>query len=128
MIRLECEIILVATRDKQVKKVALDVLKSPHTRLLFAQNIKDYFEYLLHENVSLIIFDANILPLKGFDAYSVSKNYHPDITSVLIYDHENFEDMGAILKKGFVYRTAKPLEEKYLKEIHVTTLPRLKKS
>jgi len=109
--------ILVVSADAAVQKLAANVLTDMQTRVVAIATVKALFEYLLQNEVSLIIFDPDIQPLSGLDAFTIAKSYHPDIPSIFLFENEQYEAAQAAVTKGVIYRMPKPIDENTLKQI-----------
>ncbi len=109
--------ILVVSADAAVQKLAANVLTDVQTRVVAIANVKALFEYLQQNEVSLIIYDPDIQPLSGLDAFTIAKSYHPNIPSIFLFEDEQYEAAQAAVAKGVIYRMPKPLDENTLKQI-----------
>lgn len=109
--------VLVATKDSSIRKVVKQTLSDPQSKVIAVSSVKQFFEILLENDVDLIIYDPKITSLKGLDAFSIAKSYHPNLPSILVYDIEKYEVTRTVLDKGVIYRMLKPVREEELKEI-----------
>ncbi|MFQ5824812.1 MAG: response regulator [bacterium] len=110
--------VLVATKDKSIRKVVKETLSNSQSKVILVSGVKQFFEKLLGEDIDLIIYDPKITSLKGLDAFALAKSYHPNIPSILVYDYEKYEVIRSVLDKGVIYRMLKPINEQDLAQIY----------
>ena len=109
--------VVVATKDKSISGLVETTLNDPGSRVIAVSTIKEFLEILVEDDIDLIIYDPEIVSLEGLDAFSIAKLYHPDIPSILVYQHEDYEVTRSILDKGVLFRMLKPANELDMKEI-----------
>lgn len=111
--------VLLVTKDPEIRKTVKAALSGNNNRILTTSSAMQFFEKLNTEkNVDLIIFDPNVPSLKGLEAFSIAKSYHPDIPSILVYGREKYEKTKLVINKGVIYRMLKPINAQDLKEIN----------
>jgi len=118
MAELRRSTVLSVTRDMATRELIEETLDEPGTEIVFVSDLREFFEIIARDDIDLVIYDTKMPSLNALDAFAVSKTYNPDTPSILVTDHEAFDAMSSILEKGFVYRTSKPLDRRYLKEIY----------
>lgn len=109
--------VVVATKDKSTRRLVEATLNDPESRVIAVSSVKEFFEILSENDIDLIIYDPKITSLKGLDAFSIAKSYHPNIPSILVYEQEKYEVTRSILDKGVIYRMLKPITEHDLEQI-----------
>lgn len=109
--------VVVATQDKSTRRLVETTLDDPGSRVIAVSTVKEFLEILVKEDVDLIIYDPEIVSLEGLDAFSIAKLHHPDIPSILVYQHEDYEVTRSVLDKGVIFRMLKPADEFSMKEI-----------
>ncbi len=109
--------VVVATKDESTRRLVEGTLNDPESRVIAVSNVKEFFEILSENDIDLIIYDPKITSLKGLDAFSIAKSYHPNIPSILVYEQEKYEVTRSVLNKGVIYRMLKPITEGQLKQI-----------
>ncbi len=109
--------ILVVSADAAVQNLAVKILAGAQTRLIAIASVKALLEYLLHNEASLVIYDPDIAPLSGLDAFAIAKSYHPSIPAIFLFEDEQYEAARIVATKGVIYRMPKPIDENALKQI-----------
>lgn len=109
--------ILVVSADAAVQKIAANVLTDTQTRIVAIAGVKALFEHLLQNEVGLIIYDPEVQPMTGLDAFTIAKSYHPNIPSIFLFEDEQYVAAQAVAAKGVIYRMPKPIDENTLKQI-----------
>lgn len=109
--------VLVVSADETVQSRAAHTLANGHTQVIAVKSVKALFEKLRQEEPGLVIYDPNVQPLTGREAFAVAKAYHPDLPAIFLFEEEGFDAVQEIMTKGVLYRMHKPLNEEELKQI-----------
>ena len=109
--------VVVATKDESTRRLVEATLNDPGSRVISVSTVKEFLEILEEDDVDLIIYDPEITSLKGLDAFSIAKSYHPNIPLILVYEQEKYEVTRSVLDKGVIYRMLKPITEQDLEQI-----------
>ena len=109
--------VVVATKDESTRRLVEATLKDPESRVIAVSSVKEFFKILSENDIDLIIYDPKITSLKGLDAFSIAKSYHPNIPTILVYEQEKYEVTRSVLNKGVIYRMLKPVTEQDLEQI-----------
>ncbi|MFQ5752063.1 MAG: response regulator [bacterium] len=109
--------VLIATKDKSIQKLVKNTLNDLQSKAILVSSVNQFFEKLLKEDVDLIIFDPEIPALRGLEAFRIAKSYHPNVPSILIYEHEKYAVTRSVLDKGVIYRMLKPVSKQDLDQV-----------
>lgn len=109
--------ILVLSADRVVQIRTAATLADAQTRVVAADSVKKFFDHLRQEEPCLVVYDPEVRPLSGLEAFAVAKNYHPNLPAIFLYEEEDFEATREITAKGVLYRMPKPLNQEALKQI-----------
>lgn len=103
--------VLVAASDAAIHKSIRESLAPSGNHLVVAESVASFFDHLSRGGIDLIIFDPDLLPMSGAEAFAIAKAYHPDIPAILVNQQEDYALTRELVKKGVVFRMLKPIDK-----------------
>ena len=109
--------ILIVTEDVSLPDLVSSTLRGTHSEVAVVTSVKQFFTRLQQGDINLILYDSDIAPLEGMEAFPIVKTQYPRIPSILLLEQERFEVIRQVLDKGVLFRMFKPVNSHDLRQI-----------
>ena len=109
--------ILLATRDHAFEKSLADVLHPCQYPMLVVRSCREALEYLLDNEIDLVVIDPDLGALDGVDTIELVKKLCPRLPVIVVSEDDSYETSARIAKAGVYFSMAKPIDRKITEEL-----------
>jgi DNA-binding NtrC family response regulator len=109
--------ILLATRDDGFEQSLADVLQHSEYPTLVVRSCREALEYLLDNEVDLVVIDPDLGALDGVGTIELVKKLCPRMPVIVVSEDSSYETCARIAKAGVYFSMAKPIDKKITKEL-----------
>lgn len=100
--------ILVVDDDPMIRNMLSEILKPRGYELDLSEGSGDALEKLIDYKYQLLLLDANLPGISGFELLKYCKKHHPDIEIIMITGNPELDDAISTVKDGAFDYIAKP--------------------
>lgn len=124
--RRESFAVLLATDNQPLVDELQNAFEDSKVEFLLRQNARELLLTLAERPIDLLIFDLDIIALKGLETLAVVKQLKPQVRVMILSEDLSFETREVLAKQGVILQLQKAMQADQLKQVVITVVDKLR--
>lgn len=118
--------VLLATDNQRLVDELQNAFEDSKVEFLLRQNARELLLTLAERPIDLLIFDLDIVALKGLETLAAIKQLKPQVRVVILSEDLSFETREALAKQGVILQLQKAMQVDQLKLVVIKVVDKLR--